>query len=224
MEAIKGFVSNIFSAVSENLISGGAYYLIFKGILVTAFIAVSAWLIAAVLGVLISYVMCYEKKIVSYIGKTFCFVFRSVPVLLTILVFYYCVFGGSSFKGMLIVGMAIGLYGSGHLAEILAVAVEREQKNLSANLREKLGRVYYTTVIPQAVQDSMFQIKRLTIQLFQWTTVAGYVAVNDLTEVMDGIGQRTMYPFFSIFFAAICYIIATIFIELIFRFIEKRMK
>ena len=56
------FINNIFNAISDNLISGGAYYLIAKAAVVTAAIAVLAWIIAGIFGIGISYLMSYEKK------------------------------------------------------------------------------------------------------------------------------------------------------------------
>lgn len=219
-----GFISNIFNAISENLISGGAYYLIAKAVMVTAVIAVLAWVIAGLLGIAISYLMSYEKKIVSAVGRGVCFVFRSIPVLLLVWLLYYCFFGGSTLSGIIIMGLGIGLYGAGHLAEIISRSVQREQEKMNKSVRNRLEKVYFSMVVPQALEDSVFQIKRLMIQLLQWTTIAGYISVNDLTEVMYGIGQRTMYPFFSIFFAAILYMIATVIIEWIFKIIEKKLK
>lgn len=214
-------ITNIFNAVSNNLISGGAYYLIAKGVLVTAAITITAWVVSAVLGGLVSYLMCYEKKVVSAIGKGICFVFRSVPVILTLWLFYYCIFGGSHLPGAIIAGVAIGFWGGGYLSEIVARAVKKEQAELSATVQNKLEAVYYTTVLPQALEDSLFELKRLAVHILSWTAVSGYITVNDLSEVMYGIGHRTMYPFFSIFFAAICYIIAALIIEWIFSIIKK---
>lgn len=224
MGAIKGFISNIFSAVSDNLISGGAYYLIARAAVVTAAITLTAWVLAAVIGIALSYLMCYEKKVLSVIGRGICFVFRSIPVLITVWLFYYCFFGGSTLSGIIITGLGIGLYGGGHLAEILSRSVVREQERMNKNVRNRLEKVYFSMVVPQALEDSAFQLKRLMIQLMQWTTVAGYVSVNDLTEVMYGIGQRTMYPFFSLFFAAVLYMIATVIIEWAFKKFEQRLK
>ena len=65
---MKTFISNIFNAISDNLISGGAYYTIFKSILVTLFMTLTAWIVAAALGILVSYLMCYEKKAASRIA------------------------------------------------------------------------------------------------------------------------------------------------------------
>ena len=79
-------------------------------------------------------------------------------------------------------------------------------------------------VVPQALEDSLFHEKRLAVSLLQWTKIAGYISVNDLTEVMYGIGHRTMYPFFSIAFTGILYMLITILIEWIFKILEKKLK
>ncbi len=218
------FFSNILDAVSDNLISGDAYYLIAKALIVTAAVTVVAWVIAFAAGALISYVGCYEKKFASMAGRFFSFLFRSTPVLLAILLFFYMFKGGSQTKGIFICGLAIGLYGAGHLSEILIHAVRVEQSKLTKGTREKLEKVYFSTVLPQAMEDSLFHIKRILILMFQWTTVVGYISVNDLTEVMMGIGQRTMYPFFSIAFSILIYLVVTIVIELVFRAIVKKIK
>lgn len=220
---MKTFISNIFNAVSENLISGGAYYLIAKAVAVTAVVTVAAWIVAALIGAALSYLMCYEKKVVSTIGRALCFVFRSVPVILTLWLFYFCIFGGGGLGAMIVAGLAIGFWGGGHLSEILARAVKKEQERLSPSLCGKLEGVYFTTVVVQAAEDSLFDIKRLAVHILQWSAVTGYIGVNDLTEVMYGIGHRTMYPFFSIFFAAILYILATLIIEWAFSFIGKKV-
>lgn len=217
------FVTNIFNTIYNNLISGGAYYLILKGVAVTFVMTVASWVIALILGVLISFLECYSKRVISGIGRALCFIFRSVPVLLVMWLFYYCIFGGSSADSMMIAALAIGLYGGGHVAEILSRAAAKEQAELSQGIRNKLEKVYYVTVVPQALEDSIFELKRICVLTLQWSAVSGYIAANDLTKVMYGIGHRTMYPFFSIFFAAICYLIAVALIEGVFTLIDHKI-
>ncbi len=216
-------VTNVFNAVYNNLISGGAYYLVAKGILVTFLVTVTAWIVAAIIGGAVSYLMCYEKKVVSKIGRALCFIFRSVPAVLTLWLFYYCIFGGGKLNAKIVAGIAIGFWGAGHLSEIVARSVKKKQAELSKRIQDKLQNVYYSTVLPQALEDSVFDLKRLAVHIMQWTAIAGYITVNDLTEVMYGIGHRTMYPFFSIFFAAILYMIATLLIEWVFDIVEKKL-
>jgi len=221
---MKTFFNNIFNAVSDNLISGGAYYLIAKAVIVTAAIAVLAWIVAGIVGIAVSYLMCYEKKVVSGIGRALCFIFRSVPVLISLWLLHYFVFGSSTLSGMITAGLSIGLYGAGHLAEIISESVKKTQETMKGNLKDRLEKYYFRMVVPQALEDSLFHVKKLAVMLLQWTTVAGYISVNDLTEVMYGIGHRTMYPFFSIAFAAILYILATILVEGIFKIIGNKIK
>ena len=218
------FITNIFNAVYNNLISGGAYYQIAKGVLVTAAITVIAWIVAAGCGCLFSYLMCFEKKIVSSIGRGLCFVFRSVPVILIMWLLYYCIFGGGSGSAAIIAGLAIGFWGGGHLSEIVERTVNRMREEVSETIAVRMERVYFSAVVPQALENSLWDIKRLAVHILQWSAVSGYIAVNDLTEVMYGIGHRTMYPFFSVFFTAILYLIATLLIEWLFKFLEKLIK
>lgn len=217
------FISRIFGAVSDNLISGGAYYTILKGIAVTLAVTLMAWLFAVIVGVAVSYLVCYDKAILSGLGRALCFIFRSVPVLLTLWLLYYCVLDGAPMGGMLTVGLAVGLYGGGHVAELLARSVKQAQEGLSRGIKSQLRRRYYFTVIPQALEDSLFELKRLSVLMLQWTTVAGYISVNDLTQVMYGIGHRTMYPFFSIAFTAICYLLAVALTEFMFELIGRKL-
>ena len=218
------FIRNIFDVVINNLISGDAYYIIAKSVIVTLAIAVVAWLIAFLVGGFLSYFMSYDKKLVSRIAEVFCFVFRSTPVLLIMLLFYYVFLKSTQISPIIIASLSLGLYGAGHFAEILARCVLEAQKRQDIEVTKRLKNVYYSVAAPQAMEESIFQIKRLTIQMFQWITVVGYITVNDLTAVMNRIGQRTMYPFFSIFVCIIFYMVITIIIESIFNGIEKRLK
>lgn len=215
------FIRNILDAVSENLISGDAYYSIARGVFVTIGITILAWIVAAVFGIIISYFMSYDKKVISNIFKGISFFLRSTPVLLVLLLLDYVVFKQSHMSLVVLAGIGIGLYGAGHMSEVITRKVMESKKHQDVAVIHRLRQVYFTVTAPQMVEDTIFWWKRCFIQLFQWTTIVGYIAVNDLTEVMYRIGQRTMYPFFSIAFCILFYLVATLVIEIIFSYIEK---
>ncbi|MDD5934290.1 MAG: hypothetical protein PUC65_01805 [Clostridiales bacterium] len=219
-----GILRNLLNAVQNNLISGDAYYIIIKSVIVTIAITVIAWLVTFALGALISYFMSYDKKIVCSFFSAISFIFRSTPVLLLLLLMYYVVFKSVNINLTLLSGLSIGLYGAGHLSEIIARQVRRASKEQDEAVVRRLKQVYFTVTMPQMLEDTVFMTKRLSIQLLQWTTIVGYISVNDLTEVMNRIGQRTMYPFFSIAVSIIFYLIGTIIIESIFNMIERKIK
>ncbi len=217
-------LSNLMDAVNNNLISGDAYYIILKSVIVTFSITVIAWGVTFVLGTLVSYFMSYNQRIICSICSAISFLLRSTPVLLLLLLMYYVVFKNINLNLTLLTGITIGLYGAGHLSEIVARQVKKASEEQDEVIIKRLRQVYFTVTLPQMLEDTMFMSKRLCVQILQWTTVVGYITVNDLTEVMNRIGQRTMYPFFSIAVSIICYLIATIIIESFFRFLEKKIR
>lgn len=217
------FIRNIFDAINNNLISGGAYYLIAKSVIVTIILVVIAWVVTVAIGSVLSYFMSYHKRGISGLAHSISFIFRSTPVVLLLLLFYYVVFKRLHLSVTLISGVAIGLYGAGNFAQIIARQVREAKKQQDVVVIRRLKQVYFTVTLPQTVEDTLFMIKRLAILLLQWTTIVGYISVNDLTEVMTRIGQRTMYPFFSIFVCIILYLIMTIIIEGMFHAIKKKM-
>ncbi len=210
------------SAIKDNLIAGGAYSLIIKAVIVTFVITVIAWLIAAAVGAVCGYFMCYRQRAVTMLAEAFSFLFRATPVLLLLLFFYYGVFGSVNLNGMLLAGLAIGLYGGGHFAEILMKTIRESADWKSLEMRRRLKTAFFTAALPHATGVALFQVKRLSIQLLQWSTVVGYIGVNDLTEVMLTIGQRNMAPFFGIAFSISLYLVATLLIEAVFAWIGKR--
>ncbi len=210
------------SAIKDNLIAGGAYSLIMKAVIVTFVITVIAWLVATAVGAVCGYFMCYRQRAVTMLAEGFCFLFRATPVLLMLLFLYYGVFGSVNVNGMLLAGLAIGLYGGGHFAEILMKTIRESEDWKSREMRRRLRAAFFTAALPHATGVSLFQMKRLCIQLLQWSTVVGYIGVNDLTEVMLTIGQRNMAPFFGIAFSILLYLVATVLIEVVFAWIGKR--
>lgn len=215
---------NLMDAVSNNLIAGDAYYLIIKSVIVTILITIITLCITVALGAVLSYFMSYEKIIISRIAHSISFLMRSIPVLLGLLFMYYVVFKSINCNLILLSGITIGCYGAGHFSEIIARQVRNAAKEQSDNVVKRLQQVFFTVTLPQMAEDTIFMSKRLTIQLLQWTTVVGYITVNDLVATMNGIGQRTMYPFFSIAVCILFYLVATIFIEALFHFLERKIK
>ena len=214
----------ITDAVYSNLISGGAYFRIIKALAVTSIITVAAWVIAMALGMLMSYMTCYEKKIVSGIGRALCFVFRSTPVILLIWLLYYVPAFGINLPAVVAAALGIGLYGAGSFSEILTRSAKREMENYPDIIKTSLKHSHFTAVVPEAIENSLFEIKRLTVLMLQFSSLAGYIGAGELVSVMSAIGHRNMYPFFSIIFCIVLYLIAAAIIEAVFNRLIVRVK
>ena len=146
------------SAIKDNLIAGGAYTLIIKAIIVTFVITVIAWLIAVAVGAVCGYFMCYRQRMVTMLAEGFSFLVRATPVLLLILFFYYGVFGSINLNGVLLCGLAIGLYGGGHFAEILMKTIRESEDWTNREMRRRLKRAFFSAALPHATGVSLFHV------------------------------------------------------------------
>ncbi len=217
-------MSSLFNAIKSNLIAGGAYSLIIKAIIVTLIITLIAWVLAAALGAVFSYFMCYNFQGVTGLSEGLSFLLRSTPVLLLLLFFAFGKWGALHLPIVLTAGIALGLYGAGHVAEIIMKSLREHEDFSNKEIRRRLKKAFFTAALPEGARRSLFPLKRLSIQLLQWSTIAGYIGANELSSVMLDIGNRTLYPMFAICFSILLYVIATILIELAFSFLEKKLK
>ena len=70
--------------------------------------------------------------------------------------------------GLVLSGLAIGLYGGGHFAEILMKTIRESEDWKNREMRRRLKKAFFTAALPHAAGVSLFQVKRLSIQLLQW--------------------------------------------------------
>ena len=105
-------------------------------------------------------------------------------------------------------------------AKVPAEQEESDALGNAAGQESFLG--FVTKTVPSRLISAIGEWKRLMIGLLQWTTVAGYIGANDLTEVMQGIGNRTLFPVFSIAFSIVLYLVAVLIVEWAFSVFERK--
>ncbi len=218
-----GTFRNVYDAVYQNLIGGGAYLRIIKGCVFTLLIFVLALSIALLFAAVLSFLRTAANRTLRGIGTAFTFLAKGTPVYLALLLWYYTFLGGMHRGGFLIAVLVFGFYGGGHLADILSRAVKKETHTRSAAVNRRARREYFTALLPFVTEQSLFEIKRLVCILLQMSSLVGLVGVNDLTAELLKNGLRTQYPFFALFCAVIFYLLLQLFIEAIFQRLGKNL-
>ncbi|MCQ2422519.1 MAG: transporter substrate-binding domain-containing protein [Lachnospiraceae bacterium] len=191
-------MQGLLNAIKENLISGGAYRLIFKA----AFVSLAIFLLSALIAGILSYVLLLlsgiRHKALRNLAGGIIFLLKSTPVLLLMLVLFYGFFSSrhSSFISAIV---AIGFYGAGMLTgEFLDKHIEVPH---SFN-----GKAVLSLLTSRSA-------RKIFILQLQWTTIVGYLGVNDITQVLKTIGNRTLYPLFSITCSILFYLIVVLLLE-----------
>jgi ABC-type amino acid transport system permease subunit len=91
-----------------------------------------------------------------------------------------------------------------------------------------LGLSYFQTmreiILPQAFKNVLPALGNEFIVLLKETSVAGYIALQDLTKAGDVIRAQTYDAFLPLLAVALIYLIVVLFLSRILGCLEKRLK
>ncbi|MBQ9767277.1 MAG: hypothetical protein IJW37_04180 [Lachnospiraceae bacterium] len=216
-------IRNLYDAVYNNLIGGGAYLRIIKGCIFTVLIFALALCVGFALAAVLSFLRTAKSKALRAIGVGVTFLAKGTPVYLALLLWYYTFLGGMHRGGLVIAVLVLGIYGGGHMSDILSRAVKKETDSRSEAVNRRARREFFSALLPFVTEQSLFEFKRLVCILLQMSSLAGIIGVTDLAEVLLQNGLRTQYPFFALFCAVIFYLVLQLIIEALFAWAGKAL-
>lgn len=209
------------------LIAGGAWQTILKGLLVTIQIAALGLLLGTVFGALFCAARISSHKIFNIPVRIIISFMRGTPVLLLLMVIYYVVFSGIRINAAFIAVLAFALNSGAHIAELMRSALEgvdAMQVEAARMLGASRVMAFVYITLPQAVKIARPVYQNAVVSLIQWTSVVGYVAITDLTRVVNNIGSRTGDPFLALFLGMLLYLALSYLVNGIFAMSERRAK
>ncbi len=210
MEALK-------EALYLNLIKDDRWQYLTEGLKNTLLITLFATLIGIGLGLLIAIVRStYDKtgrlKILSGICKVYLTVIRGTPVVIQLMIFYYCIFTSRIFSGVFVGIIAFGLNSAAYVAEIFRsgiMSIDEGQMEAGRSLGFNYVQTMRYIIMPQAFKNVLPALCNEFVVLLKETSVAGYVAVQDLTKGGDIIRSRTYDAWTPLLIVAAIYLILT---------------
>ncbi|MFI3325609.1 MAG: amino acid ABC transporter permease [Clostridia bacterium] len=213
------------------------YYL--QGLGNTISMTAVALCIGVVIGLIIAFVRTtwdknsenmsgYSKIILSilnFICKVYLTVIRGTPVIIQLMIIYYVIFASST-NGMLIGALAFGINSGAYVAEIFRSGI-MSIDNGQFEAGRSLGFNYFQTmryiIMPQAIKNVVPTLANEFIVLLKETSVAGYVAVMDLTKAGDIVRGVTYVQFMPLLIVASMYLIMVMFFTHLVSKLEKKM-
>lgn len=210
MEALK-------EALYLNLIKDDRWQYLTEGLKNTLLITLFATLIGIGLGLLIAIVRStYDKtgrlKILSGICKVYLTVIRGTPVVIQLMIFYYCIFTSRIFSGVFVGIIAFGLNSAAYVAEIFRsgiMSIDEGQMEAGRSQGFNYVQTMRYIIMPQAFKNVLPALCNEFVVLLKETSVAGYVAVQDLTKGGDIIRSRTYDAWTPLLIVAAIYLILT---------------
>ena len=82
---------------------------------------------------------------------------------------------------------------------------------------------FFKILLPQAARHFLPIYKGEVVTLIKETSVAGYIAIQDLTKISDLVRARTYQAFFALIFTAVIYFVISGALTRIVGMIEKKV-
>ena len=133
-------------------------------------------------------------KWLSKICNVYINVIRGTPLMVQLLIMYNLIFTSRNTNELVVGAVCFGINSGAYVAEIIRAGIEAIDKG-QMEAGRSLGLSYIQTmgliILPQAVRNILPALGNEFITLIKETSVAGVIAVTDLTKAAQYIGSRT---------------------------------
>lgn len=224
-----------------NFIADDRWRYLADGLQVTLKVTFFAVILGIAIGVLVAIIRStYDKNknemrpslwkiilsVLNGISQMYLTIIRGTPVVVQLMIMYYIVFASSNNK-VLVAILAFGINSGAYVAEIVRsgiMSVDSGQFEAGRSLGFNYVQTMRYIVIPQAFKNVLPALANEFIVLLKETSVAGYVALQDLTKGGDIIRSRTFSPYMPLFGIALIYLIMVTFFTWLVGKLERRLR
>lgn len=217
----------------QSLFSEGQWRNYLEGLKITLLISLIACLMGIVIGLVISLIKYkYQEdkkendlsiaiKFLNALASFYTTVIRGTPVLLQLLILYAVALNGGLEAAIIGFGINSGAYVSEIIRGGLA-SVDEGQKEAGRSLGLSSNQTMWLIIVPQAFKNIVPALFNEFISLIKETSVAGSIAVVEITKVAERYKGKT-YLVEPLFIAAFMYLILVVGLTQIQERLEMRL-
>ena len=214
----------------ETIIDSGYYKLLLEGFENTITITIGALIIGVLIGTIISVIkyFCEDTpalKPVVWLCDLYVTVIRGIPIVVLLMITFFIVFASSD-DGVMVAIITFGINSGAYMAELIRggiQSVDKGQMEAGRSLGLSKLQTMVKIIFPQAIRYILPAIGNEMIALLKETSVAGYVAVRDVTMAGNQICNNTYDPVNPLMTVALTYLVLVILMTALLRLLEKRL-
>lgn len=215
----------------ETFIVDDRWQYLTDGLKVTLIVTFFASLLGIVLGFLIAIVRSTHDKtgklpILNAIAKLYLTVIRGTPVVVQLLIIYFVIFASFNVSKVFVAVMAFGLNSAAYVAEIVRsgiMSIDNGQFEAGSSLGLNYPKTMLYVILPQALRNILPALANEFIVLLKETSVAGYIALADLTRGGDIIRSTTYEAFLPLIAVALIYLVLVVVMSKLVNLLERRL-
>ena len=239
--AVQAWFEKFAADFDLNFIQGNRWKYLVDGLGTTLLITLLACLLGIAIGVVIAMVRStYDKTaegarptlgrrlfgVLNGFCRVYLTVLRGTPVVVQLMIIYFVIFASSD-NGTMVAALAFGLNSGAYVAEIVRggiMSIDNGQFEAGRSLGFNYVQTMRFIVIPQVIKNVLPALANEFIALLKETSVAGYVAVKDLTKGGDIIRSRTYSAFMPLIAVALIYLALVMFFSWLVGKLERRLR
>ena len=216
--------------LKDTFLEDNRYMWMVDGLGVTLKITIGALIIGVIIGTLIAVAKYYcegNKRLrwISWICDFYTTVIRGIPMTVLLLLFFFVLFVFAR-DGVPVAIAAFGVNSGAYMAELIRSginAVDKGQMEAARSLGLSKGQAMVKIILPQAVKYILPAIGNELIALLKETSVAGYVAVVDITKAATNIRNKTFDAVNPIILLALMYLAMVVILTRLLAILERRL-
>lgn len=232
MDSLGLFFQDIGHEFYLNFIKDDRWEYIAKGLGVTLEVTFFAVLVGILLGFIVAIIRStYDKtgkmKILNFLCNIYLTVIRGTPVVVQLLIIYFVIFGSVRIDKVVVAVIAFGINSGAYVAEIVRggiMSIDQGQFEAGRSLGFNYFQTMINIILPQALKNVLPALGNEFIVLLKETSVAGYIALQDLTKAGDIIRSETYSPMMPLLAVAVIYLTFVMILSFLIKQLERRLR
>ena len=220
-----------FDTLYNTFIVAERYKTLIEGFGKTIIITIGALLIGIVIGTIVAIIKVFadrnkKLKIFDMICNLYLTVIRGTPVVVQLLISFFIIFVNSK-DGTWVAIITFGVNSGAYVAEVIRsgiMAIDSGQTEAGRSLGFSKVQTMWLIILPQAFKNILPAIGNEMIALLKETSVAGYVAVVELTKAGNQIKNTTYDQINPILLVAVVYLIMVVGLTKLLSIFERSLR
>lgn len=217
----------------NTLIFDDRWMLLVKGLKTTLIIAFFSLLIGVALGIIVAIIKVNAVlnpkvkiwRVLNFIAGLYINIIRGTPVVVQLLIMYFIVFVSVT-NAVVIAIFSFGINSGAYVAEIMRagiLSIDRGQSEAGRSLGLSGAQTMRSIILPQAIKNILPALGNEFITLLKETSIAGYIAIQDLTKSGDMIRFSTYDAFLPLIVVALIYLVLVLGLTYVVGIFERRL-
>lgn len=210
------------------------YKILVEGFQKTLIITVFALMIGVIIGTIVAIIKVFAEtnrksvilKVLDKICDVYLTVIRGTPVVVQLLIFFFIIFSDAK-DGTWVAALTFGINSGAYVAEVIRsgiTSIDKGQMEAGRSLGFSNIQTMWLIILPQAFKNILPAIGNEMIALLKETSVAGYVAVIDLTKAGNQIKNTTYDQINPILLVALVYLAVVMLMTQLLKILERKLR